>query len=287
MTIDGKVMCVLLAAAFGCGALLFWFSVRAVTSGVNRYEASFTSTARTQLAQMFLFIDTSNLLTLNALALVAAAVIGYLVMGSVPGAAVCCVFAFFLPRLLFKFFRQRRVQQFRDQMPDAIMLVSGALRAGASLSSALAQMVEEMRPPVSQEFDLFLREQRLGVPFETALDSFEQRMAVEEMLLLSAALRVSRETGGNLAETLERLAETLRAKLTIEGKIRALTAQGKLQGIVVGLLPVMLILVLRKMEPEAMSLMFHAWYGWATLAFIAVMEAVGALIIRKIVNIDV
>lgn len=287
MISDSNAMIFLSAGAFACGALLFWFSVRAATAGVRRYQTSFASTARNQLAQMFVFIDSSNLLTLNAVVLVAAAVLGFLFLGSVSGAAICCAAGLFLPKLLFRFYRARRVRQFRDQMPDAIMLVSGALRAGASLSSALAQMVEEMKPPVSQEFDLFLREQRLGVPFETALDSFEQRMPVEEMLLLAAALRVSRETGGNLAETLERLAETLRSKLTIEGKIRALTAQGKLQGIVVGLLPVMLILVLHKMEPEAMSLLFHAWYGWATLVFIVVMEVIGALIIRKIVNIDV
>jgi tight adherence protein B len=110
---------------------------------------------------------------------------------------------------------------------------------------------------------------------------------VEEVALLSSALRVARETGGNLAEALERLATTLRDKLTIEGKIRALTAQGKLQGIVVGLLPIALMTVLFHMEPEAMAPLFHTWYGWATLAVIGVLEIVGALIIRKIVNIDV
>jgi tight adherence protein B len=100
-------------------------------------------------------------------------------------------------------------------------------------------------------------------------------------------MRVSRDTGGNLAETLEQLAQTLRTKITLEGKIRALTAQGKLQGVVVGLLPVGLMFVLSKMEPEAMAPLFHSWYGWVTLAVIAVLELIGLLIIRKIVNIDV
>jgi tight adherence protein B len=202
-------------------------------------------------------------------------------------AALACAAGLLAPRVIFAFFKKRRLLTLRTQMPDAIMLIAGALRSGASLPAALAQMVAEMRPPISQEFELFLREQRLGVSFDEALSSFENRLMVEEMALLAAALRVSRETGGNLAETLERLAETLRQKLTIEGKIRALTAQGKLQGIIVGLLPIALMLVLFRMEPEAMYPLLHSWYGWVTLAFIAVMELVGAVIIRKIINIDI
>ena len=107
------------------------------------------------------------------------------------------------------------------------------------------------------------------------------------MALFGSAMRVSRETGGNLAETLERLADTLRQKLAIEGKIRALTAQGKLQGFIVGLLPFALMFVLFKMEPEAMSRMFTTWYGLAVIGFIVLMEFIGGLIIKKIVTIDV
>jgi tight adherence protein B len=148
-------------------------------------------------------------------------------------------------------------------------------------------MASEIRPPLSQEFELFLREQRLGVAFEQALDNLEGRIPLEDMALFGSAMRVSRETGGNLAETLERLADTLRQKLTIEGKIRALTAQGKLQGIIVGLLPFALMFVLIKMEPEAMSKLFTTWYGLAVIGFIVVMEIVGGLIIKKIVTIDI
>jgi tight adherence protein B len=274
-------------ATFACGGLLFWFGVRSATSGLHRYRADFSSNARTTLEQMFLFIDTRRLWTLNAAVILAAGVLTWFLTDNLVAVAVLCVVGYFLPRLLFAFFKRRRLRTLRDQMPDAIMLVAGALRAGASLPGALTQMVAEVQPPISQEFELFLREQRIGVSFEDALESFEARVPVEEAALLSAALRVSRETGGNLAETLERLAATLREKLSIEGKIRALTAQGKLQGVVVGLLPIVLMAVLFHMEPEAMSPLFHSWYGWATLGFIAVLEFIGALIIRKIISIDV
>jgi tight adherence protein B len=274
-------------ACFGCGVLLFWLCVRSATIGVQRYQAQFSDSARRTLEQMFLFIDTKQLWTINAVVIVALGAAGWLISDNLIIVAACCVIGYFLPRILFAFFKMRRLRTLRVQMPDAIMLVAGGLRAGASLPGALTQMVAEMQPPISQEFDLFLREQRVGVSFEDALESFEKRVPVEEVALLSSALRVSRETGGNLAETLERLAATLREKLSIEGKIRSLTAQGKLQGIVVGLLPIALIAVLFRMEPEAMSPLFHSWYGWATLGFIACMEIVGGLIIRKIVSIDV
>jgi len=285
---DGRNLIALFwLASFIAAASIFWLCVRSATAGVGRYREQFADSTRRTLEQMFLFIDTQQLWTLNALVIATVGVLGWFLSGSIIVAAACCVIGYFLPRILFAVFKYRRLRTLRGQMPDAIMLVAGGLRAGASLPGALTQMVAEMQPPISQEFELFLREQRIGVSFEDALASFEARVPVEEVALLSSALRVSRETGGNLAETLERLAGTLREKLTIEGKIRALTAQGKLQGIVVGLLPIALMAVLFRMEPEAMYPLIHAWYGWATLAFIAAMELVGALIIRKIVSIDV
>jgi tight adherence protein B len=282
-----NLIAVFWVAAFGFAMILFWYGVRSVTSGVNRYQTQFSKTARSTLEQMFLFIDTKQLWNLNALLIVSIGITAWFLTSNAIIVVALCVAGYFLPRLLFAYFKMRRLRALRYQMPDAIMLVAGGLRAGSSLPGALTQMVAEMPPPISQEFELFLREQRIGVSFDEALDSFEKRVPVEELALLSSALKVSRETGGNLAETLERLASTLREKLTIEGKIRALTAQGKLQGIVVGLLPIALMTVLFRMEPVAMYPLFHTWYGWATLGFIAGMEFVGALLIRKIVAIDV
>jgi tight adherence protein B len=282
-----NLIAIFLVAAFLFGTLFFWMFVRAASTGIERYKAVFAQQAKFNLEQMFLFIDSGQLLTLNGLMLVGAGFLGWLITGSLIGALICCAIGFFVPRWMFKMFRVRRQRKLTEQLPDASMLISGALRAGASLPTSVQQMVAETRPPISQEFDLFLREQRLGVGFDTALDNLERRIDTEEMRLFSAALKVARDTGGNLAETLEQLAATLRTKLTIEGKIRALTAQGKLQGVVVALLPFFVILALFQLEPDAMSHMFNTWYGWGTVAFVVVMEIVGALIIKKIVTIDV
>jgi tight adherence protein B len=277
----------MLVGAFACAAMFFWLAVRAAKVGVERYRDKFAAQAKVNLEQMFLFIDSKQLLTLNGIVVFVAGLFGWLLTGSLVITAACAALGFLAPRLAFKFFRWKRTRALREQMPDAAMLMAGALRAGSSVPTAIQQMASEIRPPLSQEFDLFLREQRLGVGFEAALDNLELRVPLEDMSLFTSAMRVSRETGGNLAETLERLAETLRQKLTIEGKIRALTAQGKLQGIIVGLLPFAMMFVLFRMEPAAMSKMFTTWYGLAVVGFIVVMEFIGALFIRKIVRIDI
>ena len=107
------------------------------------------------------------------------------------------------------------------------------------------------------------------------------------MALLVAALRVASQTGGNLAEALESIAETLRARLQLQARIRALTAQGRLQAWIVGFLPLFLALVLDRLEPESMALLWHTPLGWAVLAVVLVLETAGVLMIRRIVNIDI
>jgi tight adherence protein B len=161
------------------------------------------------------------------------------------------------------------------------------MRAGASLTVAMESMVKEQRPPLSQEFDLLLREQRVGVDFDTALKNMEKRLPIQDFIMVVSGMRISREVGGNLADILETLADTLRMKHQMEGKIKALTAQGKMQGLVMTSLPLFLMFILTHMEPEAMAPLYNTYVGWATLAVIAVMEVVGYMAIQKIVSIDV
>jgi len=148
-------------------------------------------------------------------------------------------------------------------------------------------MVAEAPAPLSQEFTLLLREQRLGVTLEQSLNSLARRVPTQTTVLVVSAMRIATETGGSLAETLERTGQTIRSRLQMEGKIAALTAQGKLQAWVVGLLPVVLMLVLNKMEPAAMAMLWETKVGWAVLFVLALLEAMGIYVIRKIIAIDV
>lgn len=268
-------------------ALLAWFVVDLGTVTLARYRASFTERAKFQAEEFFLFIDPRKLFAANLAVMAIGGMLAWLASGSALLGLAAFVALGLLPRWLYRYLRLRRQKKFDEQMPDALMMLAGSMRAGVGLNAAMHQLVREAQPPLTQEFALVLREQRLGVTLEQSLAGLNRRVPTQTATLVVSAMRVAIETGGGLAETLERTAQTIRSRQQMEGKINALTAQGKLQAWVVGLLPIVLMLILDKMEPEAMAMLWHTRMGWATLAVIALLELVGIYLIRKIVAIDV
>ena len=268
-------------------ALLTWSVFDIGTNGLARYRQLFTERTNVDLRELFLFVEPGRLFVLNLSVMLLVGVAVWVLTRSFFLAVLGLVLTALVPRLLLRFLRRRRLDAMELQLPDTLLMLAGGMKAGVSLTQAIQQLVLESRPPVSQEFDMVLREQRLGVALDAALENLNRRVPLQSVTLTVSAMRIAAETGGQLAETLERASQTLRTKLAMEGKIRALTSQGKLQAIVVGALPLFLMYVLNKMEPEAMNLMFTTQMGYATLAVIALLEFFGVLIIRKIVDIDV
>ncbi|NMM13672.1 MAG: secretion system protein F [Rhodoferax sp.] len=258
-----------------------------VRSWLNHQQATLATTAKTDLAAMFIFIDPKLLFKYSVGALVVIPILLLVVLDNPLVAVVSGVVVAFTPRYFVKHLQKSRITLFEKQLPDALLMVSGGMRAGASLAVALESMVKEQKPPLAQEFDLMLREQRLGVDFDSALSNMEKRMPLPDFVLLVAAMKITREVGGNFAEILESLSGTLRRKHEMEGKIKALTAQGKLQGIVMALLPVFLLAILTFMEPDAMAPLYNTLYGWGVLLVVSIMITIGYIGIQKIVNIDV
>jgi tight adherence protein B len=167
------------------------------------------------------------------------------------------------------------------------MMLASGLRGGANLQQAMEGLSRDLSPPISQELALVVREQRLGVAFEDAVDRLAERVPSADMQLVASALRISREVGGDLADTVARLGETIRKRLMMERKIKALTAQGRLQGMVMTALPALIILALLQIEPQAMGALFNTLRGWVVLFIAILFEVLGYLWIRKIVSIEV
>jgi len=278
---------ILIAVIFVAVFLLMWGVLYFGTRWFNARQDSHAKAAKSDLEAMFIFTDANRLMAINLAVLIFLPVLAWVLTGNVILVGVCVVLAFLAPRYVLAFIARRRLLQFEQQLPDALLMITGALRAGASLPIAMDSVASEGKPPISQEFELLLREMRLGVDFGDALESMEKRVPLADLALVTAGMALSREVGANLAETLESIAKTVRAKLQMEGKIRSLTAQGKMQGVVMAGLPVFLILILNAMEPEAMAPLFHAWYGWVTLAVMTVTIGIGYHFIRRITNIDV
>lgn len=261
--------------------------VVAARLGLERWRASFTEHAKVSMEDMFLFIDPRRLFRLNLVVFLLLPLAAWVLTGSLFFAVVAALAGAVLPRVVWVVMRNRRSEKLVQQLPDALTMMAGSLRAGASLQIALDMVVKESPAPISQEFSLLLREQRLGLALEDSLRGMGERLRIEEVDLFVSAMTIAKEVGGNLSEILERLSSTLRAKAAMEGKIRALTSQGKLQGIIVGLLPVFLAGVLYIMDPVAMLPLFVTPYGWAVMAAVAVLLMLGGVFIRKIVTIDI
>ena len=252
----------------------------------GEYEEVFKDTATTNMEDMFLFFDPQRLFMFNVIALIIIPTIIFILFGSISALVV-----FFIllvgPFQIYKGMRKRRLKAFERQLPEALTMVSGSLAAGASLNMAMEALIKDQPAPLSQEFMLFIREQRIGVEFEHSLREMERRLPIPDFIMFTAALRISREIGGNLGETLDTLAETLRRKATMEGKIESLTAQGRMQGYVMTALPIFLGIILYFLEPEAMGMLFTTPAGWGTVTLIFVMEVIGYVFIKKVTNINV
>jgi len=277
---------VVLAAALSVGVLA-WLALEASRAALARYRRHFTETARVQLSEFFLFIDPAQLWVANVIACALAGALVAVLAGSGVLAVGVMALCIVLPRWGLRHLRLRRLANFDSQLPDALLTLASGLRAGAGVSSALRHLVTEAPAPLAQEFALMLREQRLGVGLDTALASLAQRVPTEATALTVSALRIATETGGNLAEALERISALVRHRLHMQARIGSLTAQGRLQAWVIGALPPLLAVVLDRLEPEAMAALWGTPAGWMTLAVIASLEVLGLWWVRRIVRIDV
>lgn len=276
-----------IASVFLMMTCLWFLFLKKATAAMENYKETFTATASSNMSDMFMSIDVNQMFMINLGAIVILPIITWLVTGDIPATLGMLAVIILLPSIFYRSMRKQRLKRFEAQLPDGLVMISGAMRAGASLNIALESLVKEQPAPLSQEFELFLKEQRLGVEFEESLKKMEQRIPIPDFSMLVTALLINREVGGNLAETMETLGTTLRRKAMMEGKIESLTAQGKLQGIVMTCLPILLGVLLNFIEPEAMSKLWTTSIGYMVLVVIVIMEMLGYFMISKITSIDV
>jgi tight adherence protein B len=275
------------AAAFALFAAALGVMVTvALRWSSSRHQSRLSRLTSVEFVELFLFVEPKQFLRLNLLAVIVLPVIAFFLLGAGVAAAVLLL-VIFAPTLAYRWLRTRRRAALIRQLPDVAAALSSALRAGLSLSHALEQVVKFQPRPSSQEFSLMLREHRLGVPLDRALWALAHRAGTRDFHVLVSTLGIARDLGGGLAEALERFSSMLRRRLALEDRIRALTAQGRLQGLIMGALPIFLGGVLLFMEPETMTLLYREPVGWTICGIVIALEAVGFVLIRRIVNIEV
>jgi tight adherence protein B len=192
-----------------------------------------------------------------------------------------------LPMIWLLMRRRRRLRKFAAQLTQALELIARALRAGHSLAAGLSLVAQEMSDPIGMEFSRTFEEQNLGIPMEQALDNMTTRVPNLDLKFFVTAVVLQRQTGGDLAEILDKIGSLIRERFQIWGQVQALTGEGRLSGIVLLALPPALFAVVYRMNPDYLMLLFTDPMGKKMLIGGVVMQLLGALAIRKIVNIRV
>ncbi len=271
------------AGSIFCLALVVY---GAMYSSAQRYREQYVGASVDELGEMFVFIDAKQLMLLNISVMCFFTGVGFFFLGPV-AALILAIMGFLAPGFAVRYYRQKRLEKFERQLTDALTAMANAFKAGLNLPQAMEQIAKEAEAPLSQEFGLVVRELKLGKPVEEALVNLATRVQSEDLDLLVTSTNIARALGGNMAEMFDTIAGTIRERFRLEGKIKAMTSQGKLQGGIVAMLPVVLGLIINYMRPDLMEPMMKHWFGWVLLGAAVVMELLGMLIIRRIVNVSV
>lgn len=279
-----------------CIGGLAYFIMQSFRSAATEYAAAYSEDTARQMEDLFLFIPPKRVLELATASAAIGFLIGFLLFGGFDGSSflvgvvaggVLAGVGWNVPKTVLAVMRKRRLQRFNLQLVDSLVNMSNALKAGFSIQQAIELVVREKQNPISQEFGMFLHQTRVGMRTEEAFEAMQKRVGSDDLALMIGALETARQTGGNLTEVFEKIAHTIRERMRIELRIRTLTAQGRLQGIIVGAMPLLLGVALFFLDPLMMMAFLRSGFGVTLLAIVAILEIIGALVIRRIINIDV
>ena len=263
----------------------------------GRYRERYLEEAKTELDDILIQLPASRMLDLS-IALSAAGAIITVVITSTQSEQISWGLGVFIalivgaalfpvPRFILRFLRAQRLIKFNQQLEDALGMISSSLKAGFSINQALEKVSEQDLHPIALEFRLLMQELQLGVPLDQALENMSRRVGSDDFELVSTAIITARQTGGELTETLERVAGLIRERGRISNKVRALTAMGRLQAIMIGAMPFLLLFGMYQISPRMMDSFMGSLLGVGAMIGVVVLVIAGFFTIRKITNVEV
>ncbi len=211
----------------------------------------------------------------------------HLISGNILFSIIGIIVGFQFPSLWLKSKEKKRMKEFNMGLPSMITSMIGSLRAGFSLPQSLQMVAEESYSPIKEEAELVLKKMRYGTSLEDALVEWKDRIPSEDLELMVEAIIIQRQVGGNLAFLLNKIVETIRERSKIQNQIKTLTAQGRLSGMIISLLPVALGFIIYLMNPEYIGTLFTNPIGIGMLIAGAIGGMIGFILIRKITTIEV
>jgi len=280
-----------LAIVFGIVILISRIVYKPITKigrhFLNRYREKYLAQTAADLDSMFLRIAPSRIILINVAFTLVLGILGTVVTKKLLVGLIFALVGFFLFRKIVGKMKQRRVRKFESQLMDSLAIISNSLKAGLSLLQGIELAAHDLSPPTSEEFELILRENRVGLPLEESLLNLTKRIESDDLSLVVRAILIQQETGGDLTKIFDQVISTIEERMRLYGKIWSLTAQGRMEAITVGVLPWGVGLLLYLMQPELIRPMFREPLGIGMLALAIVWELIGIYVIRKIVRVEV
>lgn len=285
--------------------ILFMFSFAGITyvvlssffSGAEIYSQTYSQETASAFEDIFLFIPPKRISDIGWTLCVATFLILFLLAGNFSSstgllagfliASVGAYGGFHSPRYLLNYLKKKRLEKFDLQLVESLANMSNALKAGFSITQAFEAVVKEGQRPIAQEFDVFLKQARVGVSFSHAMENLGERVKSDDLALVIAAIETARRTGGNLTEILENISHTIRERMRIAIRVKTLTAQGRIQGIVAACMPAVMGVVLMIIKPDIMLPFLHSAVGVLVIGIVTLLIIVGWIVIKKIIDIDV
>jgi tight adherence protein B len=250
-------------------------------------SADFVKRLEVMLAQADVQITVSRLLAFCIVAGVMAALAVYTVVSSLPLVVVAGVVAAVTPVLHVAWKRKRRLQKFLEHLPDALDMMSRSLAVGHALSESLNQVASDMPEPIATEFRITFEEQKLGLSTKLAFEHMYERIPLLDLRLCITAILVQRETGGNLAEVLDKVASTIRERFKLMEDFRTITTSARGSAWILCGLPFVIVLALTAINPDYMKPLLYDSRGHLIIAAASVMQLVGMIVIRSILKIKI
>ncbi len=252
------------------------------------YQSRYLQSVSRTLETMFIFLNPRRILNVSILIMCLVFMFTLTITRlNIILSVIMALVGLLVPRILLSYYVRKRRRTFELQFVQGLDFLSSSMKAGLSFVQALESLVENSTPPLSQEFDLLLREYRIGIPLNEALQNLARRVESEELNLMVFSTIITRELGGDISEIFDHLADVIRSRHRVMERVDTLTAQGRLQAMVCGVIPFALYGILFLWQPEHMEPLFHSNVGRIAIYAVVLFQVMVILVVRRIVNIRI
>lgn len=249
---------------------------------LQKCELLFIEVEPQKITYLLLFISVG----MGAMTFIFFAFFGMWIIGGI----LACFLGFIgfkVPKPFMNYLVERRIKAYSNQMVDGMTLLANGIRAGLSVPQAIGMVVDEMPSPISQEFNVILQQNKIGVPLEECFENLVKRIPTEDNEMFVSSMNILRETGGNLAEVFDTIVDVIRERIRLQQKIDTYTAQGMFQGATIFAMPFAIMAIYTVMDPASVKPMFTTPLGLVALVAVLILDLLGGFLILKIVKIKI